>query len=449
MVRWKISKFIMGFSERQLSFDVQPFFIILFATAVSAAANFFVQFLLARTLGPIQFGAFSSALALVTLLAQLAAFGLGGWWLRVFAEEGNAAQRWIKSSLRFSVLSSFSVVMLLIIWAQFGPHDSLTGLLVIMLSGVVLSQVINDLVIARFQLESRHMGVAAWQLVSHPLRFIGLLFIVSYVSLPTPLYVASLYLGISVLIFSIGIFYLTEFYNGKFRLAGHQDLSHFSKTNPFWEEPSLRDIFIRSSPFGLGGFFFLVYHQTDIILLRYLVNEEAVGFYGGSVVFMAAAYILPSVLYQKFLSPAIHRWAYEERDRIEAFIIVLGIPIFLFGLLLTLVFWHGAEYFIPLVLGEDYRPSIPLLMFMSLAIPFRYLASHLGSVLYTRDLVWTNLKFMGFTALLNVFLNLLLIPQYGGRGAAVATVVSYVFLAILFAAAVRKEFWVESRVSGF
>ncbi len=416
---------------------------------LAALANFAVQLVLARTLGPIQFGAFSSALAIVTLLSPLAAFGVGGWWLRVFGEEGYAAQRWVKPSLQLSVLTSSAVISLLIAWASFGPHDSLTGVLIALLTWIILAQVTIDLVSTKFQLEAKHIGLAAWNLICHPLRLAGLILLALNVSIITAFHVTFLYLAISVLVFLIGFLYLAGMYNGKLRLAENQESTHLAKSKDYLKEPTLKDVLVKTSPFCLESFFFLVYYQTDLILLRYLANEEAVGFYGASVVFMAAVYILPSVLYQKFLLPKIHRWAYEESNRLAVFIRKGGIILFILGLLITVFIWCGALYFVPLILGEEYRPSVSLLMLMSLAIPFRYLAAHLGSVLCTRDLIWINLKIAGSTALLNVFLNLLLIPQYGGAGAAVATVVSYISLAILYTTVARKHFLMNAEIGGF
>jgi O-antigen/teichoic acid export membrane protein len=374
---------------------------------------------------------------------------VGSWWLRVFGEEGYAAQRWVKPSLQFCVLSSFAVAALLLAWAGFGPHDNVTGTLIATLTWVVLAQAIIDLVSARLQLEANYIGLASWQFVSHPLRLVGLLLLIFFLPILTTSHVASLYLVISVLVFSIGCYYLVDFYNGKLHLAGHPRSSHLEKTEGYLEDPSIKNILARTYPFGLESFLFLVYYQTDLILLRYLVNEEAVGFYGASVIFMAVVYLLPSVIYQKFLLPKIHRWAYGESDEFKVFIRKCGIRLFVAGVSVMFIIWHIGECVIKFALGDAYYPSVALLVLMSLAVPFRFLAIHLGTVLSTRDLIWTNLKISSFTALLNVFLNFLLIPQYGGEGAAVATVVSYVFLGVLFAAAARKKFWVESRVSGF
>jgi O-antigen/teichoic acid export membrane protein len=415
------------------------FIIILGATGLAALTNFVVQFVLARTLGPSEFGAFYFAMAMVLLVSPLAAFGVGGWWLRVFGEEGYAAQRWVRTSLKFAVLSSFSVIALLIFWAGLGPHDNLTGSLIVALTGVVLAQPTIDLVSAKFQLEAKHMRLAAWQLVSHPLRLVGLLLLMVYVPLLTAFHVAFLYSILSVFVLLIGYFCLVDLYNGKLRLAGHSKPS-FIKTKSHINKLSLMSLLLKTSPFGLQSLLFLFYCQTDVILLRYLVNAEAVGFYGASVTFMAAVYLFPSVLYQKYLLPQIHRWAYQERNRLRVFIGRGGLLLFLGGLLITFFIWYGAPYFIPRILGEDYHPSVPLLSLMCISIPFRFLAVHLASVLSTRDFILINVKVIGVIALLNIFLNIMLIPHYGALGAVFSMILSDLTLAGLFVIATQSKF---------
>jgi O-antigen/teichoic acid export membrane protein len=413
--------------------------IILGATALAALANVIVQFLLARTLGPEQFGAFVSALAMVTLFSPLAAFGVGSWWLRAFGEEGYAAQRWVKPSLQLSVHSSLAVIALLMAWANLGPHDDLTGIIIATLTSVILAQVIFDLVNAKFQLEAQYTSLAAWQLASHPLRLLGLVLLTFQVSSITALHVAYLYLGISFLVSFLGCFCLASFYRGKICLAGYSDPADLVNVESYQRKPTLKNVLIKTFPFSAEAFLFLMYYQTDLILLNYFVSKEEVGFYGASIIFMAAVYLPPSVLYQKFLLPKIHCWAYEKSNRFQRFIVKPGILLFICGLLVTLFIWSGASYFLPLILGEDYRPSVSLLTLMCLGIPFRYLSVHLGSILSTRDFIWINLKITGVTALLNIFLNLLLIPQYGAVGAAFATVLSYITLAGLFVITTQKR----------
>jgi O-antigen/teichoic acid export membrane protein len=83
--------------------------------------------------------------------------------------------------------------------------------------------------------------------------------------------------------------------------------------------------------------------------------------------------------------------------------------------------------------GDEYRPAARTLRWLLLGLPFIYVIWVLHSVAIssnkTRVLLWVTLT----GVLLNVALNLWLIPRYSYNGAAAATVVSeFVTMLLLF-----------------
>jgi O-antigen/teichoic acid export membrane protein len=90
----------------------------------------------------------------------------------------------------------------------------------------------------------------------------------------------------------------------------------------------------------------------------------------------------------------------------------------------------------PFVFGEAYRASGQLLTVLAVAVPGHYLATSVGAVLVTQNNMRRKVWLMGLSALVNLLLNLLLIPSFGMYGAAWATVISetVLVLAYLYAA---------------
>src|SRR3546814_3187062 len=86
---------------------------------------------------------------MVTLVSPLASFGLGALWLRIFGEEGWGGMRWLRGSLRYIIWSTTIVLTGLILWACYGPHNTTTRELLILLSIFLLSQVAVELVSSR------------------------------------------------------------------------------------------------------------------------------------------------------------------------------------------------------------------------------------------------------------------------------------------------------------
>ena len=84
---------------------------------------FITNVVLARELTPSGYGVFAVALATITLLVPLAGFSVQGFWLKVFGAEGWGALRWLTQSFCFIILSTMLTLLLLALWAAFGPQD--------------------------------------------------------------------------------------------------------------------------------------------------------------------------------------------------------------------------------------------------------------------------------------------------------------------------------------
>ncbi|MBV1951456.1 MAG: oligosaccharide flippase family protein, partial [Cycloclasticus sp.] len=52
------------------------------SSLLGAACAFFTQVILARKLGPTEFGVFATAFAMVTLVVPLAGFGVAQYWMK-------------------------------------------------------------------------------------------------------------------------------------------------------------------------------------------------------------------------------------------------------------------------------------------------------------------------------------------------------------------------------
>jgi len=420
-----------------------PLFALFAFSGLAALSNFATQLLLARILGPVQFGAFSAALAIVTLMAPMVGFGLASWWLRVIGEEGYLAQRWIKPSFRFLLLSALFTIFLLIGWARFGPHDNYTAWLTIILTGVALSQAMTDLVSSKLQLEGKYYVLSLWQLTSHPLRLVGVLSLVFFLPIIQAYQAASVYLLISILVLALGSHQLIAFYFGRYQLAGHTRVRQINARLGNPDQATIKEIFFKTTPFGFEGLLFLVYYQADLVLIRYILGEESAGIYASATAVMAAVYIIPSVLYQKFFLTKIHRWSFTAPGRLKSFQKAGAFAMFLIGISIALSLWLSSPYFVSKIFGPNYLPAVSLIEILAFSIPFRFLSTHLACILSAHNRIWTSVKLTALTAFLNVLLNLVLIPEYGTAGAAFATVLTYIALALCFVLATSPQLYLS------
>ncbi len=409
------------------------------SSLLGAGCAFLTQVILARQLGPSDFGIFAAALAIITLLAPLAGFGIAGYWLKVFGQEGWYAIRWLPGSFRFTALSTLTVVLLLVGWAMLGPHDAFTSTVLLVLTFYIFGQLAIELVSGKLQLEERYLNLALWQFLPHFLRlFLVVVLIYATTIVLSVKIVAYAYAVVALVIFIVGVVLLIRMYQGKFSLKGHHASEGLEKQNK-QDLPGMFQVAVQSWPFGLAGIFYLIYFQSDIILLKYLSGAVTAGIYNVAFLVMAAVYLLPSVIYQKFMLPKFHRWAHHDRERFYHTYRAGNIYMLGLGVVVMLGIWIVIPWAIPVLFGAEYQDAVLLLMILSLAAPIRFLATSVGATLVTQDHMQRKVKYMGTVAALNIILNLALIPIFGGVGAAVATVTSELVLLIIYFISVRSN----------
>lgn len=381
---------------------------------------------------------FASALAMVSLVTPLAGFGLEGYWLYIYGREGASAQRWMPASLRFLLISVSLVVGGVLLWAWLGPHDSLTSSLLCILTVFVIGQVVTVLTHAKYQLEGRQSWLAIWQVLPHFLRFTGIAALVLFLGGQsiTAVHSASIFAVVGVILLALGGYQVARLLGGGITLDGHPDGEKcLPKGN---QKPVVTQVLAGAWPYGLAGIFYLIYFQSDIILIKYLVGDSEAGIYNVAFVVMSAIYLLPSVFYQKFLLPKLHRWAHHDQGKLIDAYRFGNVAMLSLGIIIMTILWLLVPLAIPLLFGKEYDAAVALLTILAIAVPLRFLASSAGAMLVTRNYIRTKIKVMGLAAVLNVILNLALIPKFGMEGAAVATVVTELCLAAMYQLFFRK-----------
>jgi len=406
-------------------------------TYVGAGLAFLTQVVLARSLSLEDFGAFSTALSFVILVTPLAGFGVGMFWLRAFGEEGVQALRWVKPSIKFTLVSTVLILTIIYLWAFFGPHGDLTRNLLLILSFFIVGQVAIELASSIYQLEERYRSLAVWQFLPHAMRFSFLMFVLWGFSTQhlSVINAAFIYFIVAVIMFLVGGKIVLKAYKGNLSLVGHDSTVGRLEFN---SQPSVIKILRESWPFGLVGFFYFIYFQSSIILISYTLGGEAAAQYSVVIVIMTGIYMFPNLVYQKLLLPKIHRWANHDRKRLKQVYLKGSFVMLLLGIVTAGIVFFVAPYVIPIVFGDKYVGVMFILSILAFAIPIRFVTASVGSVLTAGAHMIRKVKCMGAVALANVLLSLLLIELIGITGAAYAALVSDGLLLLLYYDSVNK-----------
>lgn len=185
---------------------------------------------------------------------------------------------------------------------------------------------------------------------------------------------------------------------------------------------------------------FLVYTQVDVILVQYFLTTAQVGVYGTAVRLLdlfhvpAAAVGASVAVFFVRLTRTRPDQAARLFETVTASILLLYVPVGVFLLLFAselIAFIFGPVY---LSAGVVVAVYVPFLLLKSLSGTYSLALDYLGFA--TRRAVLVTIS-----AVANVALNIFLIPRHGLVGAAVATQITYVPLGLYYA-------WLLSRETG-
>jgi O-antigen/teichoic acid export membrane protein len=103
----------------------------------------------------------------------------------------------------------------------------------------------------------------------------------------------------------------------------------------------------------------------------------------------------------------------------------------IFSLAIAIPTTFIGSFLIEVIYGEDYEGAGSMLVISIWALLFVALGVARSSYLVAKNFIKQSFYFTSLGAVINVGLNLFLIPKYGGNGAAVATLISYAVSAYL------------------
>lgn len=180
-----------------------------------------------------------------------------------------------------------------------------------------------------------------------------------------------------------------------------------------------------------------LYH-IDILLLQLFIGSEQTGFYKAALVIAEFLWFAPVAIQTVFIHSTSEMWSKNQHERITRIAsqttrYTLGV-----GILLAIGLASLADPFVPLYFGTEYEATIvPLLLLLPGALGFA-VARPIFAIGQGKGDLRTLIYATGTVAIINLVLNLLLIPLYGMNGAAVATSISYGSMIVFHIWSARK-----------
>jgi len=372
--------------------------------------------LIARSLGPEQYGAFASVLAIVAILGPFASWGSGNILIKHVSRDQSRFKEFWGAAVAVTVLSGTLLAMLAVFVTVvlFGPTVAYTIALPIAL-GDLLGVRLADVASQAFQAHQRLSRTSLIWVILSVLRLgMAVLFLLIPFDKTASLW-ALLYAGSGI---ATG-------------LLAYALVVKELGSGP-WSLSPLRGEWLEGFYFSIGIAAQGAYNDLDKTLLALLSGNQVAGAYAAAYRMLDAGFAPIRALlyasYPRFFQEGAQNISCARRFAVRLLPWTLGIA-FLVSLALALM-----TPFIPHIIGLEYRLSAQILLYL---LPILFLRSthYLAADALTgagyqglRSLVQVSI------AIINLFLNILLIPMYGWRGAWLASVASdFALVVVLWA----------------
>lgn len=175
---------------------------------------------------------------------------------------------------------------------------------------------------------------------------------------------------------------------------------------------------------------FQLYWRVDVVLLSVLTSRSEVGFYVAAYRIFSGLLLLPQSYGQALLPRLVRSAAVSNIRRALAETTVMGI---LVAGAVVILSARGVEF----LYGASFLPSVSILTILALGLVPACIDQPLGRALIARGYQRMDLAAVATATVVNIVLNLLLIPRFGANGAAGATVVALVVSVVGHSVALR------------
>ena len=182
----------------------------------------------------------------------------------------------------------------------------------------------------------------------------------------------------------------------------------------------------RSKFYIITNLMVVVFSQTDRLMLKLMLSDEATGYYSAAVTCSAITSFIFSAIVDS-ARPSIYANAETNYEEFEKGMTRLYSIVIYLSLLQSLVMTFASDLIIQILYGGEYMQASPVLRLVVWYTTFSYTGLVRGVWLLAEEkqkyLVVTNL----LGAVANVALNFILIPVIGTMGAALASLITQIF----------------------
>ena len=384
---------------------------LLFDKLFRMGGGLLVGILVAKYLGPSDFGLFNYSFSFVWLFSHIVTLGTDEIILKDLISFPQLKNKILGTGLALKIIGGL-LAFFLICGASFFLIKSKDDDFILLTLIISVSMVLKNVGVIRLLFESTLNS--KYNVLAENFAFIGVSILRIYlVSIKSDIISFGYALTFEVLICS---FFLIYFY-----LKKVGKLSEFE-----FDKKTAAGMLHNSWPLILSGVSVMIYVKSDQFLLGLMAGTYETGIYSVAARISEIWYFIPVAIVASFY-PKIVEAKIESVELYESRLKFLMRVLIYFSIIIAVVMTFLSKYIVLLLFGNEYlASSLPLSIHIWVGI-FVFVGIASSKILVLENVQKIYLIQTVTGAIVNVLINLCLIPKYGAIGASLATLFSYGF----------------------
>ena len=374
---------------------------------IQMVLSFVIGLLIARYLGPSNYGIINYAAAYITFFSTFCTLGINSVIVKNIIDHPEQEGETIGTTIILRLISSLlSIFTIFGIVCVFDGKEPTTIMVVVLYSISLIFQVFDTL---NYWFQSKLLS-----------KYYAFATLIAYC-------IASVY-KVILLIFGMSVHWFAVSNSVDLAVVAVVLFIFYKKCNGpkfTFSVSKAKELLSVSYSYILSGLIVSIYSATDKIMIKQMSEESVVGYYSLAVSISTIwTFVLSAII--DSMKPSIMEYHNTDKEKYYLMNKRLYAIIFYISYGMSLVICLIAPQFIRIVYGDSYLPSVTPLRIVVWYVAFSYLG-------VARD-IWVvcenNQKILKYlyigSAILNIVLNMLLIPLFGASGAAIASLATQI-----------------------
>lgn len=384
--------------------------------AFNIVVSVFVNGYIAGQLGTGDYGKFIFAFAFPQVFSVIADFGLQGYYTKKIAAHREATRQYLGEMMAIRMATSVVAVFLAVIAFHFTGHayDD-QAVILIGIASVLVAQTLFTNAWTVFQAHEDMKYVAVSNVLSRIL--------VAVLSVVTILMGGGL-LAITC-VYALGYFVQVAYCFLMLVREGWTPIFSMRRSDCYM-------ILKNALPFSLFSIFSYLALQIDKTMLDIVSGHDALGIYNAAsslamnsnMISIAVANAVFPTLVQSFRQNRMDEFS-RKMQIILKWMLLLGMP------LAFVILFYAKEIILFIYRNVSYEPSVLVLQVLIWMLPIDLMARVMRYALIAGDKEHSVTWFYGAGLVINLGLNLVLMPKYSYMGAAYSAIATQIFLLVV------------------